>query len=235
MLTTITFTGADHTVARHRLMALCRAGQFPVEMAFLVSEPRMGSPRYPTMAVASALVDVVRSMGQRAAVHLCGGAARMLFSGGKPGFIPGLTELLRDVQRIQVNVPEELVTSENIHKAQQVLLERVGAKTVIFQWRQLDIPAPPPGVQWLFDVSAGQGIQPDQWPTLPIDQEIGLAGGLGPGRVAPLLAKVNSSASFWIDMESSLRTPEDRFSIDACFKVLEEAASFYATPPGDHS
>jgi len=177
------------------------------------------------MAVASGLVEIVKSMGQKTAVHLCGGAARLLFARGwRVGFLPGLVELLRNIDRIQINVSQDLVTSENILRAQQVLQDLLGEKTLIFQWRQLEFPTPPPGVKWLFDVSGGQGEAPKIWPSLPDNQEIGLAGGLGPGLVAPLLTQVGfTGTDFWIDMESSLRDREDHFNIDACFQVLEEA------------
>jgi len=221
MLQSITFSGADHTVPRHRLLALCKTPHFPLEFAFLVSEPRMGSARYPSMAVATSLMELVKGADQTVAVHLCGGAARIFLTGTwKTHYISGLTELLKAADRIQINVPETFVTPENIERALQVF----GDKTLIFQWRQLSFPPAQPNVQWLYDVSAGQGQAPTAWPGLPLDQMVGLAGGLGPGRVGPLLSTLGRvDQYFWIDMESSLRDREDRFSVDACFKVIEEA------------
>lgn len=228
MLEWITLTGLDHTLPRYRLVSLCRnpiLSLLPLEMAFLISEPRMGGVRYPSISVASSLLDVVQETGQKSALHFCGGVARSALQ-GKLRDIPGLDDLVRRVDRIQINATEELITPEGIQKAQELL-----QKPLIFQWRKPDfstLPQAPKGVQWLFDHSGGNGEAPATWPQLPEDPTylVGLAGGLGPGRIDPLLRQLGFTEQvFWIDMETGLRDGEDRFSADICLKVLREAWS----------
>lgn len=186
-------------------------------MAFLVSESRMGSARYPSMAVASALADLVKSCGQKTALHLCGGVASAILQ-GRTRALPGFFDLLSKIDRVQINVSETMITDESIQRAQGIL-----QKPLIFQWRQLEFPQARVGIQWLYDVSGGLGIEPSAWPSLPQDQVVGLAGGLGPGKVYPLLQSLeNDLGGYWMDMESSLRDSQDRFSVDACFQVLEQ-------------
>jgi len=76
----------------------------------------------------------------------------------------------------------------------------------------------PPNASFLFDESKGRGVVASSWPPPPPNAKFGYAGGLGPatlGAQLPLMrAAVSSSssehgrqsASFWVDMESSLRT-----------------------------
>lgn len=218
----VTFSGADHTVARHRVIALCQGAKEPIELALLASAMRTGSNRYPNMHLARGLAEVIKGAGQQVAVHLCGDVARMTLGNWLPGLLPGLHDLLTIADRIQVNLPEKVVTPENVQKIKQVLTEQIGEKPVIFQWRQPIFPNPQAGVQWLFDCSAGHGKAPENWPELPEDQVVGLAGGLGPGRVGPLVSSLDYDSLFWVDMESSLRDQEDRFNVDACHRVLEE-------------
>ncbi len=218
MLEFVTLTGADHTVQKYRMYELCSNPSVPLEMAFLVSIPRMGSPRYPSFSVLTSLLEIARDCNQRTAIHLCGGMARIMVGLGSLSQIPGeLSSLLEKVDRIQINLPQNLITEEGISEA----LRRLN-KPLVFQWRNQEFPPTQPRLQWLYDLSGGKGIVPSEWPTLPGDQVVGLAGGLGPGRIAPLIRRM-SSGRYWIDMESSLRDSKDQFSPDICHRVLDEA------------
>jgi hypothetical protein len=81
----------------------------------------------------------------------------------------------------------------------------------------------------LFDASSGKGLRPESWPAPLPRVRCGYAGGLGPANVADELPRIAAAAGdreFWIDMASSLREPgTGAFSVDACERVLEAAAS----------
>jgi hypothetical protein len=84
----------------------------------------------------------------------------------------------------------------------------------------------PPNVSMLLDESKGTGVLSDNWPTPPVEYEIGYAGGIGPDNITDVLQKVHSAAgtrSVWIDMESRLRSTKDGtdiFDLDKCYKVI---------------
>lgn len=74
----------------------------------------------------------------------------------------------------------------------------------------------PPNASFLFDESKGTGVVASAWPPPPPHAHFGYAGGLGPATLAAQLPQMvaavagsgggRRSASFWVDMESSLRT-----------------------------
>lgn len=221
MLKWITLTGADHTISKEDLASLCRNSPRSVEIAFLVSSSKAGTARYPTLDLAIDLADAVRGAGQKVAVHLCGRVAKaFLMEGTQAPKQRNLWDLLRLAGRVQVNASSAIMTENNLDNAQDLL----APAEVIFQLRRLQFPTARAGRSWLFDKSGGRGTEPSEWPALPTDQIAGLAGGLGPGRIAPLLARLGQTEpGYWIDMESSLRSPEDTFSRGQCERVLEEA------------
>uniref|UniRef100_A0A7R9WXQ3 Phosphoribosylanthranilate isomerase n=1 Tax=Craspedostauros australis TaxID=1486917 RepID=A0A7R9WXQ3_9STRA len=93
----------------------------------------------------------------------------------------------------------------------------------------------PSNVSMLVDESKGTGMLASSWPRPPTEYRIGYAGGIGPSNAAKVLddiVKVGSDAtttngeetSFWIDMESSLRSiknDKDVFDLDKCYEVVQ--------------
>lgn len=101
----------------------------------------------------------------------------------------------------------------------------------------------PANVSMLVDESKGTGILPSSWQPQQEGEsnakeqpsstmKIGYAGGLGPHnirQVFPEIIKVSQGQSFWIDMESSLRTiirnkdgtQKDIFDIHKCYEVIQ--------------
>jgi hypothetical protein len=102
----------------------------------------------------------------------------------------------------------------------------------------------------LFDVSGGAGILPDGWPQ-PIHIDIepgefgegieywrysGYAGGLGPGNLAEQIPKIieasggtefTNEGRIWLDMESRVRSDDDRqFDLQKVRRCLEIAGPY---------
>ena len=93
----------------------------------------------------------------------------------------------------------------------------------------------PKNLSMLYDESKGTGKETKEWPIISSDipYQIGFAGGLGPHNiqtVIPELVTIIQNAStdsqkrtFWIDMESSLRSIRngiDIFDLDKCHQVI---------------
>ena len=71
---------------------------------------------------------------------------------------------------------------------------------------------------------------PNAWLALLEGKFCGYAGGLGPLTLADQLPVIDLTASgkcYWIDMETSLRTVDDRFCIDSAAAALEIANDFH--------
>jgi phosphoribosylanthranilate isomerase len=91
----------------------------------------------------------------------------------------------------------------------------------------------PRNISMLVDESKGTGQAAKSWPTPPSSSaryDIGYAGGIGPHNIQTVLPDVvqaagsGGRASFWIDMESSLRSIKDGkdvFDLDKCYTVID--------------
>ena len=85
----------------------------------------------------------------------------------------------------------------------------------------------PEKMSFLLDASGGRGIDtPINIVTSP-GIHIGYAGGIGPDNVEMKLRKLleyPSNESFWIDMETHVRTDDDWLDLDKVERVLEICA-----------
>lgn len=102
----------------------------------------------------------------------------------------------------------------------------------------------PSNVSFLLDESKGTGVLPEEWAPMPLDMgyKVGYAGGIGPSNLSDVLSKIEEAntesggRSFWIDMESSLRSQKngkDVFDLDKCYQVILEVCQkgFVKHPP----
>jgi phosphoribosylanthranilate isomerase len=208
----ITFTDADDFTDVEGMRDL--ADQYPIEWGILFSPARQGSGRYPTYT----FVDKVRAQkGLRLAAHICGEHSAFLLSHGTTS--PALTALLadRDFQRVQINT-NAVADIAGIQRWSDAL-----AVQPILQCRG-DFPDETRAL-WLLDASGGRGISPASWPKhRPQGILSGYAGGLNPSNVAAavsVFAACPGGGRFWIDMESGVRSGDDRFSLDLCRQVCE--------------
>jgi hypothetical protein len=208
-LTGVTITGADESVDPGLLVELSATRPW-LEWGILISHKNSGNePRYPSKRWREMLFRKARHTRTRLAAHLCGEAARGL-------------ERQSGYQRVQVNgLGVEAAT-------------RVGRTeaTVGFRWivqaRNADelaaAAAAEIDIDILIDPSGGRGVRPEVWPAPPAGKRVGFAGGIGPGNiedVAAELAELPGDGEFWIDMESLVRSDDDRlFDVQKVQDVL---------------
>lgn len=212
----VTFTGLDRVDDVDAAARLSR--HFPVEWGVLLARSRAGSPRYPHLDAARSILQHARLRGVMTAVHLCGSAARE-FAEGIVG--ADIADVIVLAQRVQVNIaaPDDLAATARTVAA---TARKAGLRGIL-QVRG-DIPENGP-VDWLFDQSGGKGVEPKAFPRIPkvTGGLAGIAGGLGPDNVARVLDALDVDGPFWIDMESRVRTEDDRLCFDRCEEVAVQA------------
>lgn len=196
----VTITGIDETTDLGRVAEL--STRFPVEWAVLMSPDLQGiHPRFP----AHETVDAFRALRVRKAAHLCGVHAKDIMAGGEPAVdVSGF-------DRVQVNhrrpVAELVAGFAFRHGVQGIM-----------QSRTLEFPEAP-GVQILFDRSGGHGRLPLEWPIHP-GHLVGIAGGISPLTIDQVLATIPMDGAVWLDMETGVRTQDDRLDLDKAEAVL---------------
>lgn len=204
----ITFTGVDEHTDPVALVQLANDYPGKVEWGILFSPGRAGKEtRYPRPEV---IEHLVTEHALVYAAHLCGDCAREVVAGGKGRFDDLLAAYF---QRAQVNTKDEVDPALIRRWADGAMI------TPILQCRG-DFPQTP-GVEYLFDASGGRGIEPKDWPR-GLSSYCGYAGGLKPDNVASHVERIGAIApAFWIDMESGVRSDDDRFSVAKCRSVCE--------------
>jgi hypothetical protein len=227
-LTRVTITGADAAVDPLALAQL--AAEYPwLELGFLFSLDRLGTPRYPDTEwwgrAGRLLEDVPR------AIHLCGEAARAVLS-GLPVPLPPLA-LARGC-RLQLNgfsswrIPR-LAAAETAPHIQCILQ----CNTVAAMGEALRLSALHGNVSALFDASGGAGrYQPELWPVPPGSLRVGYAGGINEFNVEEALRGLTGmpgSHAFWIDVETGARDERDEFDLAKARRILALAAPFISS------
>lgn len=227
MLDRITFTGPDDGTDFNQLIQI--SNQHPyVEWGILASISQGGYPRYPSQKWFKTIQPEAKL---QLSLHLCGRWVRYLLVGE----ITFPTELLEPFQRVQLNFHAERTDCKPQEFAKA--LETLGPKQFIFQidgvhgnqhLTALKEINPKINAVPLFDISGGAGILPDSWPKpQPEFDYHGYAGGLGPDNLAtqiPLIKQAANNARIWIDMETKVRSPDDRnFMLDKVNTCLELA------------
>ena len=217
---TLTGVGRENTLMD--LLALSATYPF-AEWGVLYSTKRAGEGRYPDADWIRELTEFARAthaeVPMNLALHICGSAVGDYLKG-----VGEASELARDFGRVQLNFEAGRWDSRDVAEA----MLRNGHQKVITQhneknadlWTEVGLI---PNHQVLFDASGGNGKSPDAWPE-PLSMHIcGYAGGLGPDNIDEQLDEVLQAAGgrdFWIDMESSLRDENDKFSLGRAALVL---------------
>lgn len=249
----VTITGADDSVTPEQLADLSR--EFPfVEWAILFSQRHQGTQRWPSPDWLLRLQGVAKQNPMDLSAHLCGGWVRDVLA-GRLAFADWFGAMFDDYRRVQLNFHAEPQFANTPELAGALcangLINSCGAmrRTVerqfIFQIDGVNdkllqstramasqIDAVP-----LFDQSHGAGVLPEgAWPKAEYrnaNRELlyhGYAGGLGPDTLEaqlPLIAEAAGDARIWIDMESRVRSDEDRvFNLAKVRRCLEIAAPF---------
>jgi hypothetical protein len=203
----LTFTGVDSAESIPAMRAL--SARYPIEWGVLFDPGRRGEVLFPDAAVR----DAIARAGVRLSVHVCGDIATAIVLGRNPAV------QFAGFSRLQINHGRAGSTAEQIRNGRD-FAARQGMRAVL----QCQGAFPQEeGVDWLFDVSFGTGAAPREWPPLSASQPFcGYSGGLGPNNVRGRLASapVAAGVSYWIDMESGVRT-EGRFDTAKCAAVCE--------------
>lgn len=239
-LTRLTITGADDGVAPADLVAFARDAPF-VEWGILVSETRMGSPRYPSRAWIGRLIDAIAfafvdgKPVPKLSLHVCGRWVRELLLGNDGEPVQALATPAFD--RVQLNGVAGAVFGDRfpaLLPAGVEVIFQVGAdgSTAALECARAA------GVRCasLFDASGGKGVSPSLWP-LPIPGVApGWAGGLAPWNVAEVVRDLEAlppldcePVDFWVDMETGARTT-DVFDWNKV-RAAVEAVRPYVKPP----
>ena len=251
MLELITFTGADDTVEPRHLCDVSDQHQH-VEWGILVSLTSEGHSRFPSRSWIKKLLDH-KTDSTKLAMHISGGLLRELMIGSTV-LLEEFGSMLQGFDRFQLNfhgeptkcVPIKFVQAINkcIAPEQEVIFQIDGNMgeallTDCLTDHSNGVP--------LFDLSHGAGVLPDKWPaprwvepdlTPDMPPEAtpnlkwklhGYAGGIGTANVMDQVNRIEDvadGAPFWIDMETSLRTPDDRFSLAECGEVIRKCRPF---------
>lgn len=172
--------------------------------------------------------------GLNLALHVCGSAAHDCAIGDWFKVDRLTSELLHMYKRIQLNIAcrkdnPAHVTPSLVH-GQEIIIQQHSVKELDVikgtAKRYGGFPSFFDKFSVLLDASGGRGID-TPIKTLKVSQsgkilKIGYAGGINPENVAEKLQYLinNVEGSFWIDMESGVRT-DDWFDLDKVVKVLE--------------
>lgn len=223
MLDRVTFTGWDrHTDLTELQTFLEDMPQQRVEVAVLFSTTRSrnNEDRYPDPVFAKDILRVAKASGQHTALHLCGQAARGLLESASEPVLPwSAANLVHLAERVQVNVGEDFWVPGPEKYQRAAKLARALGRPVIIQAREVESWPDVEGfyrgasrmVPFLFDRSAGAGVEPSGWPGPVPGRLVGYAGGLGPDNVSELcswLAEI-PGARWWLDMETRIREEFD--------------------------
>jgi len=202
----VTFTGADDASDIDAMIKL--SNQYQIEWAFLLGREQ-NRPRFPSID----FLSKIRSTGGRllTALHICGPHAVQIANTGRSDFAEFAAQ---GFGRIQINHHDPIDP-----QLARALADRLDSR-VILQTRDDAFPKPVI-VDWLFDRSGGRGVMPNGWPSHHDERLVGYAGGLGPENARSVCDALPATGDFWIDMETKLRTPENRFDIDRCRQVCE--------------
>ena len=229
----ISFTGADDKTAIFDLLSL--SCEYPdIEWGVLYFPEKSGSQRNPSPRWRR---DFAEAIGKsRVAAHLCGKQVfDELLDGRKCGKI--IEELL-GYHRVQVNINARTILFnendvlniyERFNEAGINVIMQYHADSIhmINKYLHGKSSGHKKQIHILFDGSKGRGKTPEAWPNpLLLDKELffcGYAGGLGPETIQTELPKIRAAAgkaSYWIDMESGVRT-DNEFDLKKVEQVMK--------------
>lgn len=223
MLNRITFTGADDQTNPLDLVKMSKLNPM-IEWGILFSVTKMGEARYPSSTWLPDLYKVAGSL--HLAAHFCGVMARDTLDGNDKWLVGK-----ERFQRVQLN---------GYDKMNPTFLEMVGrhsSKEFILQTRnKVHLEDTAKAVRecglenfsLLYDPSGGTGKEADSWPLDPYGVYTGFAGGIKPTSVRKTLEALEGTGrTYWIDMESGIRSKEE-FDLGLVGKVLDETKKVLA-------
>lgn len=245
----VTITGADDSVDVNDLLAISKDFPF-VEWGILFSAGKPPRPRFPSAGWLHKLIMLHYESPLSLSMHLCGRHISGLQEPGyKRNFV--LQGLYKIFSRVQLNFHGEPVPesswkplAENLNEwhdwrpKTQFIFQADGVNNDLLG-DVLGIAEDSPryfdGVI-LFDCSHGAGVSPESWPEpLYYESDVrmayhGYAGGLGPDNLAaeiPRIEAVADNCRTWIDMETKVRSDDDKtFDLAKVRQCLEICSPF---------
>lgn len=204
----ITFTGVDDARLCSGMVRLSR--KYPIEWGILIDRDKAGSRLFPGHDD----IERFRSLGLRLSAHLCGSLAREVASGENPAMDLG------GFARVQVNHGRSGAVASVVSAVAR--FAAVNAIRGVLQCGGPQFPRHATGVDWLFDVSFGDGVRPAYFPPVRFHHPFcGISGGLGPDNVRDTIKtgiEVTPDVAYWIDMESGVRSA-GAFDLQRCEAV----------------
>ena len=209
----VTFTGVDDVSLIKGMRELSQ--RYPIEWGVLIDLDKTTNPLFPD----AEQIDRIRRSGLRLAAHVCGELAQDI-AAGKPSRLD-----FGGFCRVQVNHGRSGATRAVVENVSR-MASRLGVRGVL----QCDgeFPETAAGVDWLYDVSFGEGVTPATYPAirraLPF---CGISGGIRPDTVRRLIDSRLSLAAgvpYWLDMESGVRT-DGRMNLAKCEAVCRAVFS----------
>ncbi|MNR71763.1 hypothetical protein D3C71_24410 [compost metagenome] len=243
----VTLTGADEATDLKKLVSLAKRYEF-AEWGVLYSPERAGKGgRYPSVQWLEAFAKLAKKEHLNVALHICGKAVQDLLEGvtaynwnNRPAAIARLFELAGQFGRVQINVRADAARAADYRKLVNDLHRTEARTRVIFQWNEKNAAVCEalsfePGFETLVDASGGRGVVPSEWPNLARRgmRRVGFAGGLGPENILEQLRAIDviqQEDTFWLDMESKVRTADDQFDLFRCEHVLEAVCEGFLKP-----
>lgn len=239
------FCGADDSVKPEDLIDIAKS--YPlVEFGVLFRPDKEGTPRYATRKWVEHLA-ACKPKEMLMAAHLCGSRVNDILDNKGDDFVAELQKW--GFGRVQINATAvNGVDTSNLGgsvEAVAKLMLRFNSLEFIIQkneetkalWQGLldyfdDSLILPTNMSLLVDESKGTGVLSSSWPkATDYAFPIGYAGGIGPDNIDRVISEVQEAAggeSFWIDMESSLRSREtngdgtDVFDLEKCRIVINK-------------
>lgn len=203
----ITFTGADRSESIPGMQAL--AARYPIEWGILIDSALEGQPLFPNRRE----LHAIRSAGLRLSAHICGAAASDIVNGRDPGLDLG------GFARAQINHGFHGSSAGDIENS-YLLCARYAVRPIL---QCLGAFPDDARVDWLYDISFGNGIKPAAWPELHSERPFcGYAGGLGPATIGDAIRafQVKPGLAYWIDMESGVLT-DGKLDLAKCEAVCK--------------
>jgi hypothetical protein len=210
----VTMTGADDSIKPEELFAISE--KYPqVEWGLLTSRRSHGNYRFPSKVWLDRLFDL-EYQKLNLSLHLCGDYVNEILLGDNR-FINELDTKWSMFKRLQIN------THGIKHKFSPALLRTTiinnPDKEFIFQYDEvnkhiLESVKDLPNISALYDLSHGAGVVPKEWKAPIEGVKCGYAGGLSPQNIVNQLQLIEEKvgdATIWIDMETHLRSYDDRF------------------------
>ncbi len=225
----VTITGADDSIDPADLVKLTEDFPF-VEWGILLSSAGKRT-RFPSPAWLRQLKQVTEEHKLPLSGHLCGRYVREACQGDWEFINQDLGDVVQSFQRFQLNfhaIVHRLDEEKFIRGLRGRTLRNV---QFIFQLDDINnhivdvakgggVNAVP-----LFDLSGGIGVLPDVWPEAR-EGYCGYAGGLSPDNIEeqlPEIEKVAGEGPVWIDIETHVRSENDRqFELSKVREFLEK-------------